>query len=80
MFSFSLRLLYSMNHVRRVVTETFKNARFSQQLACSRGGVSCVEFSIDMLAHEKFRLDATDFLERLGLNPGDWRVFLQVPL
>ena len=64
-----------LNHIYRVVTETFKNAKFTH--VQEETSNPFIEFSIDMLEDEPFRLTAPDFLERIGLDPADWKVFLQ---
>ncbi len=62
-----------INHINHVIMEIFNdasNVSFKES--------SCIEFTIAMLESEKFKLDCSDFLERLRLNPADWKLFLQV--
>ena len=62
-----------IGHINQVIMETFNNAH-----NVSFKGSSCIEFTIAMLESEKFKLDCSDFLERLRLDPADWKLFLQV--
>lgn len=61
--------------VEYVFRSTFRNA---VRVRVVDGEIAICEYSVDMLETEKFSIGGDDFLERLGFDASDWKVFLQV--
>ena len=65
----------------RVVEKTFRNGRFLATPMEMKNDTTqnvAYQFYVDLLPDDQFPFDACDFVERLGLNPSEWKLVMEV--